>query len=54
VRYLVVSFPTVSTHGGRSLVNRYRQFFAELVADASWPVAELMFEGEMVFIAEKT
>jgi 16S rRNA (guanine(1405)-N(7))-methyltransferase len=54
VRYLVVSFPTVSTHGGRSLVNRYRQFFSELVADVSWPVAELMFEGEMVFIAEKS
>jgi 16S rRNA (guanine(1405)-N(7))-methyltransferase len=54
VRYLVVSFPTVSTHGGRSLVNRYRQFFAELVADVNWPVTELMFEGEMVFIAEKS
>ena len=51
VRYLVVSFPTISTHGGRSLVNRYRQFFAELMADVRWPVTELMFEGEMVFIA---
>ena len=54
VRYLVISFPTVSTHGGRSLVNRYRQFFAELVADQTWPVEELMFEGEMVFIADKS
>ncbi len=54
VRYLVVSFPTVSTHGGRSLVNRYRQFFAELVEGQAWPVEELMFEGEMVFIARKS
>lgn len=54
VRYLVVSFPTISTHGGRSLVNRYRQFFAELVAGEGWPVEELMFEGEMVFIADKS
>lgn len=54
VDYLVVSFPTVSTHGGRSLVNRYRQFFAKLVAGQEWPVEELMFEGEMVFIAEKS
>ena len=54
VRYLVVSFPTVSTHGGRSLINRYRQFFAELVAEQTWPVEELMFEGEMVFIADKS
>ncbi len=53
VRYLVVSFPTISTHGGRSLVKRYRQFFAELVAGEEWPVEELMFEGEMVFIAQK-
>ncbi|MFL7838619.1 MAG: hypothetical protein ACK2T4_08125 [Candidatus Promineifilaceae bacterium] len=54
VRYLVVSFPTVSTHSGRSLVTRYRQFFAELVADQSWPFEELMFDGEMVFIADKS
>lgn len=54
VRYLVVSFPTVSTHGGRSLVQRYREFFHELVAGQNWPVEELMFEGEMVFIAEKS
>ncbi|MFN2276844.1 MAG: hypothetical protein ACK2UR_04465 [Candidatus Promineifilaceae bacterium] len=54
VRYLVVSFPTISTHGGRSLVKRYREFFDELVAGENWPVEELMFEGEMVFIADKS
>lgn len=54
VKYLVVSFPTISTHGGRSLVKRYRQFFEQLVAGQDWPVEKLMFDGEMVFIAEKS
>ena len=54
VKTLVVSFPTVSTHGGRSLIKRYRQFFEELTDGEEWPVEELMFEGEMVFIAQKT
>jgi 16S rRNA (guanine(1405)-N(7))-methyltransferase len=53
VRYLVVSFPSISTHGGRNLVNRYRDFFAQLVAGRDWPVQELLFEGELVFVAEK-
>jgi 16S rRNA (guanine(1405)-N(7))-methyltransferase len=53
VRYLVISFPTISTHGGRNLVKRYHEFFDQLTAGHNWPVTELMFEGEMVFVAEK-
>ncbi len=53
VRYLVISFPSFSTHGGRSLVKRYREFFGALTAGRSWPVTELLFEGELVFVAEK-
>jgi 16S rRNA (guanine(1405)-N(7))-methyltransferase len=52
VRWLVVSFPTVSTHGGRSLVDRYRDYFNELI-DPAWPVTELLFDSELVMIAEK-
>jgi 16S rRNA (guanine(1405)-N(7))-methyltransferase len=52
VRWLVVSFPTVSTHGGRSLVERYRDYFNELI-DPAWPVTELLFDSELVMIAEK-
>jgi 16S rRNA (guanine(1405)-N(7))-methyltransferase len=52
VRWLVVSFPTVSTHGGRSLVERYRDYFHELI-DPAWPVTELLFDSELVMIAEK-
>lgn len=53
VRWLVVSFPTVSTHGGRNLTNRYRAFFHELINDGEWPVVELMFDSELVFVADK-
>jgi 16S rRNA (guanine(1405)-N(7))-methyltransferase len=53
VRWLVVSFPTISTHGGRNLTNRYRAFFNELTDGTGWPVTELLFETELVFCAEK-
>lgn len=53
VRWLVVSFPTVSTHGGRSLVERYRDYFHEL-SDPAWPVTELIFDSELVMIANLT
>ncbi len=53
VRHLVVSFPTVSTHGGRSLVRRYREFLAQLLDGQPWPRQELMFEGEMAYVIEK-
>lgn len=52
-RYVVISFPSISTHGGRNLVNRYREFFIKLIAEHNWPVTELMFEGELVFVVEK-
>jgi 16S rRNA (guanine(1405)-N(7))-methyltransferase len=54
VRWLVVSFPTISTHGGRNLTNRYRDFFHQIIDGAGWPVTELLFDTELVFCAEKT
>lgn len=53
VRWLVVSFPAVSTHGGRNLTNRYREFMAQLIANHPWPTTEILFEGELVFCIEK-
>lgn len=53
-RWLVVSFPTISTHGGRNLTNRYRDFFHELIDGSGWPVTELLFDTELVFCARKT
>ena len=52
-RWLVVSFPTISTHGGRNLTNRYREFFQQLIDGSGWPVTELLFDTELVFCAEK-
>lgn len=51
--WLVLSFPTISTHGGRNLTNRYRDFMAQLIDDKEWPVTELLFEGELVFCVKK-
>jgi 16S rRNA (guanine(1405)-N(7))-methyltransferase len=51
--WLVVSFPTISTHGGRNLTNRYREFFHQIIDGSGWPVTELLFDTELVFCAEK-
>jgi 16S rRNA (guanine(1405)-N(7))-methyltransferase len=52
VRYLVVSFPTVSVHGGRSLTDHYRRSFAEMIAGTGWRTTEIAFESELVFCCE--
>ncbi|MCP5093987.1 MAG: hypothetical protein GY943_00385, partial [Chloroflexi bacterium] len=52
-KWLVLSYPTISTHGGRNLTNRYREFMAQLLEGKSWPVTELLFEGELVFCIDK-
>jgi 16S rRNA (guanine(1405)-N(7))-methyltransferase len=53
VKWLVVSFPAISLHGGRSLVEMYRRYFGEMIAGKGWRVRELLFESEMVFCVEK-
>ncbi len=53
-RWLVVSFPTISTHGGRNLTNRYRDFFHQIIDGSGWAVTELLFDTELVFCTEKT
>jgi 16S rRNA (guanine(1405)-N(7))-methyltransferase len=52
-KHLVISYPTISTHGGRNLTNRYRDFMYQLLQGHDWPVTELLFAGELVFIVEK-
>lgn len=54
VRHIVLSFPTVSTHGGRNLTNRYREYLYQLIDGHDWPVTELLFESELVFCLAKT
>ncbi len=53
VKWVVISFPTVSLHGGRSLVEHYRNYFAEKAAARNWEYTELMYPTEMVFVAKK-
>lgn len=53
VRWLVLSYPSISTHGGRNLTGRYREFMHQLIDGLDWPVTELLFDGELVFIIEK-
>lgn len=51
--WLVISFPSISTHGGRNLTKRYRDFMFQLIDGHDWPVTELSFEGELVFCIQK-
>ena len=51
--FLVVSYPSVSTRGGRNLTGRYRDFMRQLTEGRDWPVTELLFEGELVFVLDK-
>ena len=53
VRWLVISYPSISTHGGRNLTSRYRDFMHQLINGLNWPITELLFEGELVFVIEK-
>jgi 16S rRNA (guanine(1405)-N(7))-methyltransferase len=53
VRWLVVSYPAVSTHGGRNLTARYRDFMAQLIDGLPWRAEEILFDGELVFCIEK-
>jgi 16S rRNA (guanine(1405)-N(7))-methyltransferase len=53
VKTLVVSFPAISLHGGRSLVEMYRRYFGEMIAGKGWRVVELLFDSELVFCVEK-
>jgi hypothetical protein len=48
-RHLVVSLPAFSAHGGRRLVDRYREMMGRLIAGRGWATHELVFEHELVF-----
>lgn len=54
VRFVVVSFPVVSLHGGRDLEEHYRQSFEGLLAGLGWPATEIAFSNELVYCLEKT
>lgn len=53
VRWLVISYPSISTHGGRNLTSRYRDFMFQLIDGLPWQATEILFDGELVFCIEK-
>ena len=52
-RHLVVSLPAFSAHGGRRLVERYRDMMAHLIKGRGWATHELSFEHEVVFCLDR-
>jgi 16S rRNA (guanine(1405)-N(7))-methyltransferase len=48
-RHLVVSLPAFSAHGGRRLVERYREMMGRLIEGRGWAMEEVLFEHEVVF-----
>jgi 16S rRNA (guanine(1405)-N(7))-methyltransferase len=54
VRYLVISLPTQSLSGRRSLTEPYRELFQNLFKGRLWPVTEILLENELVFCVDKS
>jgi 16S rRNA (guanine(1405)-N(7))-methyltransferase len=54
VRHAVVSFP-VHSLGRRKwgMLEHYERTFAEMLSDRPWPVRQLRFETELVFLVDK-
>jgi len=52
-QHLVVSLPAFSAHGGRRLVERYREMMKHLIEGKGWATQELSFEHEVVFCLDK-
>ncbi len=52
-RWLLVSLPTVSLSGQRSMLEGDRRLVAETCAGEDWQVRELMFDSEIVFCIRK-
>lgn len=48
-RHVVVSLPAFSAHGGRRLVDRYREMMGRLIEGRGWTTKGLLFEHEVVF-----
>jgi 16S rRNA (guanine(1405)-N(7))-methyltransferase len=53
VQYVVVSFPAVSLHGGRDLIDHYRNYVDQMVEGKSWQVVEVSFTNELVYCLSK-
>ena len=53
VSWIVISFPTISLHGGRSLSEQYRQYLYRILQNETWYIKEITFNTEIVFCINK-
>ena len=53
VRYLVISLPTKNLGGRRNLAAGYRQLLYKILGQRPWPLTEIEFNSELVFIVDK-
>ena len=53
VRYIVASLPAQNRGGSRDLSDNYRDLFYRIIGDRPWPVTEIPFENELVFVLDK-
>lgn len=53
VRWVMISLPTESMHGGHDLLQRQRALVSNLLTGTDWRVVEALFPGEVVFCVEK-
>ena len=51
-RFLAISLPSVSAHGGRRLAEPYRAMMATMVQGRPWSMHERLFEHELLFIVD--
>jgi 16S rRNA (guanine(1405)-N(7))-methyltransferase len=54
VRWIVLSFPAVSLHGGRSLRKHYSAYCERLLAPVGWSFVQLEMANELLFCIQKT
>lgn len=52
-KYLLVSLPTASLTGRRSMLDQDHRLIDQAVSGLSWKVHEILFENEIVFCIEK-
>ncbi len=53
VRYLLVSLPTENLTKKRSLLSQHRELVYKQIAGENWPVEEILFDNEIVFVIRK-
>lgn len=51
--WLLVSLPTRNLTGSRNLLDLHRRLIASILSGLSWPVTEVLFSNEVVFVIRK-